>query len=119
MRCPWADLEKCGAPDSGAVVECSLAVVLLGRSSEQMRALMSEAGSGPVESGACSYLIEPSPGADGALLRALRSPIITAPLPQMEMSVSLTGPGSSCLRPRPLYLSRPLPKLTMCSVTAD
>lgn len=41
-------------------------------------------------------------------------------LPQMEMSVSLTGPGSChCLRPRPLYLSRPLPTLTMCSVTAD
>lgn len=40
--------------------------------------------------------------------------------PQMEMSVSLTGPGSChCLRPRPLYLSRALPTLTMCSVTAD
>lgn len=40
--------------------------------------------------------------------------------PQMEMSVSLTGPGSChCLCPRPLYLSRALPTLTMCSVTAD
>lgn len=41
-------------------------------------------------------------------------------LPQMEMSVSLTGPGSChCLRPRPLYLGLVLPTLTMCSVTAD
>ncbi|KAI4804439.1 hypothetical protein KUCAC02_026069, partial [Chaenocephalus aceratus] len=33
--------------------------------------------------------------------------------PQMEMSVSLTGPGSChCLRPRPLYLGRALPTLT-------
>lgn len=40
--------------------------------------------------------------------------------PQMEMSVSLTGPGSChCLRPRPLYLGPALPTLTMCSVTAD
>ncbi|KAI9515879.1 hypothetical protein NQZ68_020407 [Dissostichus eleginoides] len=44
-----------------------------------MRALMSEAGSGPTECRSCSYLIEPSPLADGALLRALLSPIITRP----------------------------------------
>lgn len=53
--------------------------------------------------------------AAGALL-----PVNYQPSPQMEMSVSLTGPASChCLSPQPLYLGKMLPTHTMCFVTAD